>query len=283
MNPSEPTADWFANLMRFLKARFDFIALDEAVRRARDGKLDGRSLSVTFDDGYADNYTIALPILKRLEIPATFFVASGYLNGGRMWNDSITESFRRLEPGIHDIDIPGTPQIEITDGASRYSAARNTIAAWKHLPPAERQAKVDQLTNRLSGMPADLMMTSEQLRDMAQTRGVAIGGHTRMHPILSCMERQQAKEEIEGGKADLETIVDKRVNLFAYPNGKWEQDYQAEHAEIVQTAGFDAAVATDWGALSSQDDLFRIPRFTPWHTNRSRFVLDLARCHHGLL
>ena len=283
MNPSEPTAGWFEGLMRSLKARFDFISVDEAVGRAREGRLNGRTLSVTFDDGYADNYTIALPILSKLEIPATFFVASSYLDGGRMWNDAITETFRRLPPGRHDIDLPGQPSLEISDEVSRYAAASSTIAAWKHLPQVERQSKVDALADRVGDMPNDLMMTSGQLRAMAGMHGATIGGHTRTHPILSCMEPDEARDEIEGGKADLEGILDREVTLFAYPNGKWEQDYRAEHSELVRAAGFDAAVATDWGVLSSRDDLFRIPRFTPWHSSYSRFIVDLARCQHGLL
>jgi peptidoglycan/xylan/chitin deacetylase (PgdA/CDA1 family) len=49
---------------------------------------------ITFDDGYADNVEVALPILLRYEIAADFFVSTGFLDGGRMWNDTVIEAFR---------------------------------------------------------------------------------------------------------------------------------------------------------------------------------------------
>ena len=71
------------------------VPLIEGVRGLATGSLPDRAVTVTFDDGYADNAEVALPILQRHGVPATFFVATGYLNGGRMWNDSIIEAIRR--------------------------------------------------------------------------------------------------------------------------------------------------------------------------------------------
>jgi peptidoglycan/xylan/chitin deacetylase (PgdA/CDA1 family) len=127
------------------------------------------------------------------------------------------------------------------------------------------------------------MMTREQLRGLAASRFAEIGGHTRTHPILAAIDDASAASEIEGGKRDLEEWTQQEVRLFAYPNGKLGRDYAAEHAAIVRAAGFDAALATDWGTLDASTDPFAIPRFTPWHRDLGRFTLDLARCHHGLL
>ena len=64
MSPGEPTQEWFARLVEMLASNFEMISLDEAVARAEAGRLSGRTISVTFDDGYADNFTVALPILE---------------------------------------------------------------------------------------------------------------------------------------------------------------------------------------------------------------------------
>ncbi|MDJ0740834.1 MAG: polysaccharide deacetylase family protein [Gammaproteobacteria bacterium] len=283
MSPGEPTAAWFDDLIAMLARNFELLALSEAVRRAADGTLRAGSVSITFDDGYADNATIAAPVLRKHSAPATFFVASGYLDGGRMWNDTIIETFRRLDPGTHEIDAEAGLTFTLGDWASRRQAAGDTIKAWKHLPPAQRRANVEALATRVGGLPDDLMMTTEQLRGLDAQRGVTIGGHTRTHPILAAIDDDEARGEIEGGKADLESVLQHDIELFAYPNGKAGADYTAGHADLVRRAGFAAAVATDWGTLSTATDRYRIPRFTPWHTNLARFSIDLARCHYGQL
>lgn len=283
LSPGEPTAPWFETLVGTLAKRFEIIALDEAVRRARSGALSGRSLSITFDDGYADNYTVALPILRKFNAPATFFVASGFLDGGRMWNDSIIEACRHLPEGRFETGEEVTRDVALGDWGSRRAAAQRLIGAWKHLPPESRQQHVDRFAALADDLPNDLMMTTEQLRDLADTSGVTIGGHTISHPILASLDNSQARSEIEGGKRSLEEKLQREISVFAYPNGKYGQDYRDEHAQIVRNAGFRYAVATDWGTLSSTTDNCKIPRFTPWHQNFNRFYIDLARCHHGLL
>ena len=283
MSPGEPTQQWFSRLMRMLSSNFEMISLAEAVSRSGSDRLDGPSISVTFDDGYADNYTVALPVLEEFNVPATFFVASGFIDGGRMWNDSIIETFRVLESGVYEIELAQSRAFELTDWESRRAAAAEAILAWKHLPPNERQSRVDDLARRAPALPSDLMMTMEQLRSLAESPVATIGGHTRNHPILASVPDSDAAAEIEGGKHDLENWIQRDVTLFAYPNGRSGTDYLEQHAALARQAGFTAAVATDWGTLSAGGDRYAIPRFTPWQRNLSRFSLDLARCHYGLI
>src|SRR4051812_1100444 len=78
--------------MGVLSRWFKVLPLMEAVARLRNGTLPVRTACVTFDDGYADNVSIALPILLRHGVPATFFLATAFINGGRMWNDTVIET-----------------------------------------------------------------------------------------------------------------------------------------------------------------------------------------------
>ncbi len=283
MSPGEPTAEWFRSLIAMLARNFEIIPLADAVNKARDGRLSGRTISITFDDGYADNCTVALPILEEFQAPATFFIASGFLDGGRMWNDSLIEAVRRLPEGRYEVDDDEVPDIEVSDWDSRRAAANSLIKAWKHLSPDIRQRKVDGFVGQLSGLPDDLMMSSGQLAAMAASPVATIGGHTVSHPILASLPADEARNEIESGKAAVEDKIQRELRLFAYPNGKLGNDYRAEHAALVREAGFDAAVATDWGTMDAQTDAFAIPRFTPWQTDLTRFSIDLWRCHYGLI
>lgn len=283
MSPGEPTVAWFRRLIRLLADQFEVISLEDALQRSDSGQLSGRSVSITFDDGYADNFTQALPVLEEFGVPATFFVTSGYLDGGRMWNDSIIETCRELPPGTYPIDHPDRTEFRVEDWDSRRKMAASMISAWKHLPPAERQAKVDAFSQLLPALPNDLMMSTPQLQRMASSPSASIGGHTVSHPILLALPSQEARNEIQDGKSAIEEKIQRELKMFAYPNGKYGDDFSREHMQMVADAGFDGAVATDWGTLDQATDRFAIPRFTPWQRNLSRFCVDLARCHHGML
>ncbi len=92
LQPGEPTADEFDSQIRWLTSWFKVLPLSEAVEALRAGDLPERRLAITFDDGYPDNHDVAVPILRRHGAVATFFVATGYLDGGIMFNGRLASS-----------------------------------------------------------------------------------------------------------------------------------------------------------------------------------------------
>ena len=102
--PDEPDARRFDQVMGWVKTWFNVMPLDAAVDALKKRNLPARAMAITFDDGYADNRTTALPILKRHGLSATFFIATGYLNGGRMWNDTVIESIRKSQAKSLELD-----------------------------------------------------------------------------------------------------------------------------------------------------------------------------------
>lgn len=278
--PGEVTRDGFAQVCRWLKAWFDVLPLAEAVHLLSEGRLPSRAAAITFDDGYADNHNVALPVLKAAGLPATFFVATGCLDGGLMWNDRVIESVRRA--ALTGIDTHGTPAAALGTLAchsldERRRSIERAIAAIKYLPPVEREAWVHAIAERSgAALPADLMMSSAQVRTL-HAEGMGIGAHTVSHPILAGLEEAAAAREIGEGRQRLAEIVDARIGLFAYPNGRPGVDYNEASVRLVRELGFDAAVSTAWGAAGSDTDPWQLPRFTPWDRTRGRFGLRLAR------
>src|SRR5882672_3382138 len=108
--PDEPTAAEFAARMRWMGANFDVLPLAQAVQGLKRGDLPRRALCITFDDGYADNHDVAMPILRQLGLPATFFVSSGYLDGGCMFNDVVIEAVRQARVKTLDLASLGLGQ-----------------------------------------------------------------------------------------------------------------------------------------------------------------------------
>jgi len=284
MLPGEPDITWFDGLVARLSKRFNIIPLGEAVDGVAAGKLPRASLSLTFDDGYADNFLHALPILERHRAHATFFVASGFLDGGRMWNDTLIETARRLPEGSIALPFAAEEAMNIRSMDDRRAVADMAIRHCKYLPAGERAAKVATFARlQPEPLPDDLMMTSEQLRSLDASAFAEIGAHTRTHPILAGCDAGEARAEINGSVEDLGRLLGHSPRLFAYPNGKQGVDYLESQAELLAEVGLRAAVATDWGVMTSKTNRWHIPRFTPWSRDYRRFMFDLVRARYGLM
>lgn len=272
--PDEPDAQRFAEILGWVGRIFNVMPLGRAIEELSSGRLPPRALAITFDDGYADNYTVALPVLQRFGMHATFFVASGFLDGGRMWNDTVIESIRTCKATT--IDLGALGKHELSSPAARRQVIDRLLPQIKYLEPTARLDCVRYIAERCEVIPPDdLMMTSDQLRAL-HGAGMGIGGHTRTHPILARLPDADALHEIKGGKADIESIIGKGISLFAYPNGKPGKDYLARHIDMVRAAGFQMAVSTAPGVARPGCDLFQIPRFTPWDRTATRFGLRLV-------
>jgi peptidoglycan/xylan/chitin deacetylase (PgdA/CDA1 family) len=281
--PGEVDAVAFDAICRWTKSWCNVLPLDQAVQGLRNRNLPERALAITFDDGYADNRTVAQPILQRHGLSATFFIATDFLDGGRMWNDTVIESVRRCPAARLDLSSLPRPdgaghlgQHAIGTPEEKRQAIGAILGQIKYLPVAERQAMTTQIANCATvQLPSDLMMTSQQVRELHRA-GMQIGAHTRTHPILATLGADAARAEIHESRRCLEQVLGERVGLFAYPNGKPGTDYSPESVQIVRELGFDAAVSTTWGASHSGTDLFQIPRFTPWDRSKLRFGARFA-------
>lgn len=277
LRPDAPDAFLFEQQLTTLAEYFQVLPLAEGIERLRRNTLPARAACISFDDGYADNAEVALPLLRRLELSATFFIATGFLDGGCMWNDRLIEAVRSAPGPRLDLSKFGLGAYALQNMEDRRRTAETLIGALKYLAPSERADKVAAIAQACGAHSAPrLMMTRAQLREL-HAAGMDIGGHTVNHPILAAVERETARAEIMQGKEEIEQIVGRRIALFAYPNGRPIRDYSAEHVQLVRELGFDAAVSTGWGAARTGDDVYQLPRFTPWDKTPLRFALRLLR------
>lgn len=275
--PHEPDAARFDQMLGWIKAWFNVLPLDVAIERLRTRQLPPRAAAISFDDGYADNRTVALPILQQHGLPACFFIATGFLDGGCMWNDTVIESVRACSSDSLNLTELGLGSHPINSVLGKRTAIEAIIGQIKYLPVGER-LELTQKLSEATGVtpPSDLMLTSAQVKEL-HAGGMQIGAHTVSHPILARTDLPEARREITSSKLFLEQLLQTRIVLFAYPNGKPGNDYLPEHATLVRELGFDAAVSTAWGVADHRTDPFQIPRFTPWDKSRLRFAIRLLR------
>ena len=280
--PGEVDAQQFDEILGWVKNWCNVLPLDEAVNRLKTGSLPARAAAITFDDGYADNHDVALPILQRHGLKATFFVATGFLNGGRMWNDTVIEAIRHAPQNNLDLRTldgfqnSGATQWRLDSPIQRRNAIAAIIGHIKYEHPQRREALANAVAYcSRAALPLNLMMRDEQVRSLHRA-GMQIGAHTHTHPILAMLDAQTTHDEILRSKVELESLIDQPVSLFAYPNGRPKLDYTAENTTVVRRLGFAAAVSTATGAADGNSDFLQIPRFTPWDRTRTRFGLRLA-------
>ena len=275
--PAEVDAHRFDHLMGLVARTFEVLPLGEAVRRLQQDDLPARALSITFDDGYADNHDVALPILQRHRLPACFFIATGFLDGGRMFNDTVIETVRRSTLSQVDLEQFDLGRCELNGAVQRTQVIARVLPLIKYLAPSERPQALERLrvACQPSPLPDSLMMTGAQVRALHRA-GMEIGAHTVDHPILNSVDDACAEQEIIASRSALERLIGEPVNLFAYPNGQPDRDYGCRHADLVRRLGFAAAVSTAVGAAGSGADPYQLPRFTPWDRRSAPWLARLV-------
>jgi peptidoglycan/xylan/chitin deacetylase (PgdA/CDA1 family) len=272
---SEPDIETFRWQMELLAACFNVIPLYDAVKAFQERRMPRRAVCITFDDGYRSTYERALPVLKEYGLPATVFVTTGGPDNRNMWNDRILESIRSLPSGLLDLREVGLGAHALETLQNRRRAVTDVMERTKYLPPDARLAIVKKLEDLAGNRELqNLMLTPEMISALAND-GMEIGGHTISHPILTRLEDEAARQEIVGNKEQLEAITGKPVRLFAYPNGKFEKDFNERHVQMVMEAGYFAAFTTTSSIATHQHNRYQLPRCRPWDSTPLKFGMRL--------
>ncbi|HHC73067.1 MAG TPA: polysaccharide deacetylase family protein [Thiotrichales bacterium] len=274
--PGDPDRDQFRRVMRLLARHCNVLPLPEAIDRLQAGTLPPRAVCITFDDGYRNNHDVAWPIMKALGLPATIFVSTGFLDGGCMWNDQVILAVHRCPASKLDLSDLGLGNHQLGGTAERRRVIDTLLRRIKYMPLRQRNEVLPVINERCASVPpTDLMMTSDQVRSLAN-EGVEIGGHTVNHPILHCEDTETVEWEIRTGKRRLEEIVGHPIDSFAYPNGAPGVDFTRRDVEIVRHCGFRRAVTTRQGCAHTGAATHLLPRFHPWDRSMNKFFARLA-------
>lgn len=217
---------------------------------------------ITFDDGYADNLHHGLPILQRHGCEAIVFATSGLIGSGELfWWDALEQTVFSNASTVEGWQLPDGTQVPAVDDPQR--AYELLHAALKSLGDGDRPAALAGLTRQgAASDPADVdarPMTWDELRAWVQA-GMAVGGHTRTHPILSRLEASALHDETAGCKQELEDNLGLSVGTFAYPYGSRDTfDERCEKA--VRDAGFRCAFANRSGNVRWARSPYALPRY----------------------
>jgi len=278
LRPDEPDSEEFQCDVEVIRQTFNVLKLPDAVDLLVAGKLPERAACITFDDGYTNNYEIAAPILERAGVPATFFVATRAIEDGVMWNDLIIDAIAKtgrhcLLNVIPDAETIRTNEIDV------YDLVLEVIARMKYQPLELRQQLSVQFYEENTGCTAPRLMMDANMVVKLNSAGFDIGGHTINHPILQELTADDANAEIAGCRDWLVDKTGKRPRSFAYPNGIPGRDFSGRDQELVEAAGFDLAVTTQWALARPDSGRYIIPRVGPWWRQGRSLSSGLARSY----
>ena len=255
--------DAFRLQMAFVKRAYTVLPLEELVDAVvSGGRLPARALAITFDDGYADNHRLGLPVLRELGLPATVYVATGAVaDAAPFWVAAV----RALALGATDaLPMPDGTRHWLGDGAGRTAAAKaltralvplaaDARAAW--LADAARVSGVD-----LVGTLARTMLDWNEIRELAAA-GWTIGAHTVTHSNVALVDPARAEREIAESRDALGAAIGAPVRHFCYPNSGGQHAYFGPAvSEILARLGFRSATTSRPGALRPGADPFLLPR-----------------------
>lgn len=247
------SAKGFAEQCRFVNRWFTVISYHRLSCWLRgEGELPPWPALVTFDDGYRDNFTTALPILRQMEMPSMLFLATDHLQGGMPFYWDLAAYCFQHAPAI-TLSLPLLGKVSLAEPHRRQHFLKKWLATAKNVTEAEKADAVHQLpaamrVNISWDRFSELTMTWAEA-SLLPREGMTLGAHTRSHPILSKLPLNEALDEIGGSREDIETRIGQKVVSFAYPNGG-RADFSDRLEEGIKELGFESAFTLIPGASS---------------------------------
>ena len=276
----------FEEHMKVLKKYGNPVQMQEMGRTVRSWGFGRKQIAETFDDGYADNFYNAKPILERHKIPATFFVVTGAIDKNEeFWWDELERIIlhppkfpEQFKMTIHTNDYfwplkPNDPMEAHNYAQSAHSIPNNnTVMAYSqlyyvlwnilsHLSSKEKKMVLQEIaywaSSTMTTRTSHKIMTREELLNLARVPLFEIGAHTQHHPTLSYLNIEKQRQEIEESKKFLEETLGRSVQSFSYPHGV----YTPDTVKLVREIGFKASCTCVVKQVVRTDDPLLLPRF----------------------
>ena len=245
--------DWFESLISWLKGRCRFVPIESVAAYYVNGGCSGKSCHITVDDGDKSFADVIFPVLRKHGVHSSLFVsARSALVGGNFWFQEIggcDESVLRYF-AARVLRVP----VQLLSG---YSPE----VILKTMPLCQIDKVIDGYRESVnSPCKASQNLSASALQQIAATGLVSIGAHTMNHPILANEDDATCEAEIAGSVRGLSSLLERRVEHFAYPNGIPEMDFGDREERLLRDSGINMAFTTESRHLSKSDNALRIPR-----------------------
>jgi len=270
--------EMFENQLRFLKRKYRIVSLEDLARLLAAGDdIPPKSVVITFDDGWRDNFDYAFPILKKLNVPATIFLTAEYIGTEKLfWPEKVIALFDAIAeakvdyPDLSGMSLPNDVaaiigRIKQSGGEARDEAVGELIERVKFIDRAARDELIARLEASAGTLPKHRVMLSWEEVSSMQAEGVSFGSHGLSHEIMTEIDEDRQREEITRSRSVIEERLGKPCLTLAYPNGNHDDRVR----RLAEDAGYLCAVAVKPGTVRRDSNLFALNRFN-LHENASR-------------
>jgi peptidoglycan/xylan/chitin deacetylase (PgdA/CDA1 family) len=265
----------FREQMQVVAERFNPVSMDEVLHFLCKGeRIPKLSVAITFDDGYADNFEQAMPILNHFGIPATFYLTVGLIGTkGNPWFCRLRSMFARTRKIVWR---DSSREWQLATPADREHAFAAATAQVSSLRAVEREQAVRGIEDELDVEPlpeVGLMLTWDQAHELVG-QGHNVGSHTLSHPNVAHIEHDEMRTELVQSKHKLEQELKVSVRHFSYPHPALDPQWNETTLRISCEAGYGSAVTTASAPVRATDDPLLLPR-TWAPRNKSEFLWHL--------
>jgi len=259
----------FDSQLQWLRKHYRPLALSDLIACYREGRQPPpRSVALTFDDGFENNYSVAFPLLRQHGIPFTVFLTTGLLDrpAAQLWSERVKRSIYLCSAHSITVSLLGRDvRLDLHSPSAKADAARGVLQDLKRKPVRLRDAAVASIEAACGRPPitsAEMeryaFLTWEQVRTMASA-GVEFGSHTVSHPILSTLDTDSVDFEVRESKRCIESQLNRECETFAFPNGS-PADYGQREKRALESAGYHAAFSLRGRLNGRRPDIFEIDR-----------------------
>lgn len=241
------TPEYLEYSIKFFRDRdYEFVTVDEMLLRiSGKSKSSKKFVVLTFDDGYRDNLTYGLPVLKKHNVPAVVYVTNCFPNNTAIfWWFLLEDVLRNRREFVYQCgDVRVKYAWNNTEEAAGLfpklrSIIKNTPAAqFRDMIKKSFNVTEEELVETCKG----LSLTWEEVKQLGKEELITVGAHTMNHLPLSKMNEEQALQEMVDSKRELELKLDSQVEHFAYPYGTFEEAFLRDY-RLAEKAGFKSSV-----------------------------------------
>jgi peptidoglycan/xylan/chitin deacetylase (PgdA/CDA1 family) len=259
---SELPPAMFEAQMRYVRRRYRVLSLDDLCEEMGNPSRKRDAVAVTFDDGYRDLHTHALPVLRKYQIPATIFLPVACIETGQVpWYDRIFLALKVYPKDELRIDVGRPRSFQLFSLRARLETATEIIQYLRTLPDDRRReycaAMEEQITLPQDELK-DRMLTWDQIRAMDR-EGITFGSHTMTHPAVSRLTASQMDHELGESKRALEQRIGSPTAHFAYPFGQ-PADCGTTALPFLVRIGYRSASTTVEGVNEPGDNPYQLRR-----------------------